>query len=148
MKYSIYIKPPSDFDPKMHVSSCYCEHLDKILLVKRHPKKPQGDTWGVPAGKMEENENPRMTVIREVQEEIGLNIDDPDLEMIGTLYCRLAHLDYVYHMFRKRFSLFPCILLALEEHTEMHWVTVDEALQMPLIAGGAEALKYYKYGVF
>lgn len=143
MKYSVFIDPPEGFHPTVEVAGCYCEWIDKILFLKRHPQKPQGNTWGVPAGKIEKNEDPRTTVIRETREEVGLNIDDDDLELIGRLYCRLPHVEYVYYMFRKRFHSVPNIDLALEEHLESQWVTIEEAFKLPLIAGGIEALNYY-----
>lgn len=148
IKYSVFAEPPDDFNPTVEVASCYIEWTDKILLLKRHPQKPQGNTWGVPGGKMEKNENPKMAVIREIQEEVGINIDDNDLQKIGRLYCRLPHVDYVYHMFRKKLKALPDINLELEEHLEMRWVTIEEALKLPLIAGGTEALNYFKQQSF
>jgi 8-oxo-dGTP pyrophosphatase MutT (NUDIX family) len=100
----------------------------------------------VPGGKIEKEETPRMAVIREVWEEAGIDMNDEGLEEVGKLYCKLPHVEYVYHMFRKRFSEIPEVNLGLEEHLEMKWVTFEEALQLPLIAGGLEALKYYKLG--
>jgi 8-oxo-dGTP diphosphatase len=143
MKYSVYVNPPKDFLSKVEVAGCVCEWEDKILLLKRHPEKPQGNTWGLPSGKLEKNENSQMAVIREVHEEVGLNINSSDLRLIGTLYCRLPHIDYIYYMYRKPFQKFPEVNLAIEEHLEMRWVTVEEGLQLPLIAGGIEALNHY-----
>ena len=60
------------------------------------------------------------------------------------MYCRLPHVDYVFHVFKKDFLALPEINLSLEEHLEFRWVTFDEALTLPLIAGGVEALNYYK----
>ena len=143
MKYTIYSQPPPDFHPTVEVASCYCSYENKILLLKRHPRKPQGDTWGVPAGKLEKRETPRMAVVREIHEEVGLEIDDEHLKEIGKLYVRLPHVDYIYHMFSRHFLTQPSIKLELEEHMESLWVTMEEALRMPLIAGGKEALQYY-----
>lgn len=144
LNYSISVEPPADFKPTIEVASCYCEHKDKLLLVKRHTNKPQGNTWGVPAGKLEAGESPRTAVIREVYEEVGLDINGVGLEKVGALYGRLGTLDYVYHMFRKRFFTPPTINLALDEHHEARWVTMSEALELPLICGGAEALNFYQ----
>lgn len=143
MIYSIFKEPPPDFHPTVEVASCYCEYENKILLLKRHPNKSQGNTWGVPAGKLERGETPRMAVIREIQEEVGLHIDDEDLRELGRHYVRLPHVDYVYHMFCKRFVIQPSIILGLDEHLEAQWVTVAEASLLPLIAGGKEVLNYY-----
>lgn len=144
MEYSIYLDSPLDFNPTVEVSSCHCEYGDRFLLLRRHPKKSQGDTWGLPGGKHETGENPRAAVIREIHEEVGLHIDDDGLEFVGKLYVRLPHVDYVFHMFRKCYLVLPSIKLGLEEHLESKWVTMHEAMRLPLITGGAEALLYYK----
>ncbi len=143
MEYLTFTEPPEGFKPTVEVASCYCEYKNKILLLKRHPSRPQGGTWGVPAGKLEKGESPREAVIREIYEEVGFAIDDDSLKEIGCLYIRLPHVDYVYHMFRKTFATEPEIDLGLDEHLEASWVTVSEALRMPLIAGGHEALSHY-----
>lgn len=145
MKYGIFTEKPEGFYPKVEVAGCYCEWEDKLLFLKRHPKSPQGNTWGIPAGKMEKNETPRMTIIREVREEIGLDVDDENLEEIGCLFCRLQHLDFdfIFHVFRKSFDAFPVINLHENEHTEFLWSTIQDAFKLPLIIGGKESLAYY-----
>lgn len=144
LKYSVFTEPPEDFNATVEGAGCYCYFQDKILFVRRHPDKPQGNTWGIPGGKVEEAENPKMAVIREIHEEVGLDINDDSLEMIGRLYCRLPHIDYVFHLFKKGYNAIPEISLSLEEHVESKWVTIEEAFELPLIAGGREALIYFK----
>ena len=144
MKYSVYIKKPDDFTSTREAAGCYCEWQDKILLLKRNSDKEQGNTWGIPGGKIDFGENARMAVIREVSEEVALYIDDEGLLELGKLYCRLPHVDYIFHVFRKRFFEQPNIILGLDEHCEARWVTPTEALQLPLIAGGIEALEFYR----
>lgn len=112
-------------------------------MLKRHPSRPQGSTWSVPGGKLEKNEDPREAVIREVWEEVGINVADEGLQEMGRLYIRLPYVDYVFHLFRKRFVVRPTIVLELKEHLEGKWVSVPEALQLPLISGGKEALEFY-----
>lgn len=144
MKCQLFTKPPIDFKPAVEAAGCYCEYGETLLFVKRHPERPQGNTWGVPGGKLEKGEDPRTAVVREFLEEVGLDIDDEGLEDLKhPLYVRLPHVDYVFHMFRKRYDVKPQLILQMEEHLEAKWITISEAMQMPLIAGGHEALQYY-----
>lgn len=143
MHYQVFNKPPEGFNVEKQAAGCYCEYEDKILLLKRHPEKYQGNTWGVPGGKFEEGEDARSAVIREVYEEVGLEIAGEDLTQIGTFYIRDDQIEYVFHTFRRSFSKKPLILLALEEHLEARWLTIKEAFQLPLIRGGMEALVHY-----
>lgn len=144
MKNELFLKPPPDFNAKVTVAGCYCEFEDKILLLKRHPKKPEGYTWGLPGGKIDEGETPREAAVREVSEEIGLHIPQNELEEIDTMYVRGPNSDYIFYRFRKRFENVPEIDLNLKEHIEARWITIDEALTYPLIYGGTEALLSYK----
>ncbi len=141
---AVFFQPPPDFEPKVSVAGCYCEFEDKILLLKRHPRKPQGHTWGIPGGKMDEGETPRMAVVREVFEEVGIKIKEDELEEIDRMYVRGTLNDYIFYRFRKLFLTLPVIDLSLDEHIEARWVTFEEALKLPLIYGGTEALLTYR----
>jgi len=143
MKYQIFTTPPQDFNMAAEAAGCFCEYEDKLLYLKRHPDSPQGNTWALPAGKLEKGEVPREAVVREVKEETGLDIDDDKLESIGKLYVRLPHVDYIFHMFHKRFDTLPTLTLGLEESLEAKWVTCSEVLLLPLIAGGYEVLNHF-----
>ena len=139
-----FLQPPADFAPKVEVASCYCEFEDKILLLRRHPAKSNGGTWGVPAGKLEVDEDAITAIQRELYEEIGVLVSLKDLHEIGRLYVRIPALDFVYHMFRTQFSVKPVINLELKEHTEAQWATYEEALQYNLMPGEHETLAFYK----
>lgn len=143
MEYSVFKEKPENFQVHFEASGCFCYSGKKILFLRRNPEKPQGNTWGVPGGKLEKNETPKMAVIREVYEEVGLNINDERLEIIDKIYCKLPDMNFTYHMFRVEFEVIPEIDLCFEEHVEFTWVTAEEALSLPLIAGGEEALSYY-----
>ena len=141
---SLFLTPPPDFSPKVLVAGCYCEFEDKILILKRSPHKLQGDTWGIPGGKLDEGETPRIAVMREVFEEVGITINGDELEEIDKMYIRGSQVDYVFYRFRVRFLTLPVIDLSLDEHVEWAWLTFEEAVKLPLIYGGKEALLSYQ----
>lgn len=147
-EYFITRNCPEGFFPSVVASGCCLEFENKLLLLKRHPDKPQGSTWGVPGGKIEEGESIRDCVIREIQEEAGLDINDDGLKQIGSLFCRIPNgnrpLNYVFHLFLKTFTAFPELNIGLNEHVEAKWCTLEEALALELIVGGKEVLDYYK----
>ena len=141
---TVFVKPPPGFHPKVSVAGGYCEFEDKILLLKRNPHKHQGDTWGIPGGKLDEGETPRAAAVREVFEEVGIRIPEEEMEEINELYIHGPLNDYIFYRFRARFTTLPVIDLSLEEHVEARWLTVEEALTYPLIYGGVEALLSYQ----
>lgn len=77
---------PDDFTPRFEVVSCFVEWQDKILLLHRQEHKPQPDTWGVPAGKLEGDEDSLQAMVRELREETGLNINKTDLEFLDRVF--------------------------------------------------------------
>jgi len=57
-------------------SLIFLRNQDKVLLVLRDNKKsiPYPNYWALFGGNIEENETPKMTILREVKEEIGYNV--------------------------------------------------------------------------
>ncbi len=142
-KAFVYRNKPSDFAPTLAVAACCCEFNGKYLFLKRALGKPQENTWGMPAGKMEEGETPREAVSRETFEEVAITLDQETLRDEGKLFVRYPHLDFTYYIFHQEFTSFPKVTLS-DEHTEYRWLTFEEALELPLISGGAEALHHFK----
>jgi 8-oxo-dGTP diphosphatase len=140
----VFFESPPGFQAKVSVAGCYCEFEDKILFLKRTPHKHQGDTWGIPGGKLDEGETPREAAVREVFEEVGLTFQEDDLEEIGKMYIRGSLNDYIFYRFRVRLLALPALNVSLEEHVEARWVTIEGALKLPLIYGGREALLNYQ----
>ncbi len=142
MHYSMSLTLPENFNPVLEVAGCFCEFEGKVLYLKRHPQKHQGGFWGIPGGKLDPGESPTQAVIREVFEETGIIIPQEDLVYMGPEYAH-HHMEYIFHVFRVTLRMVPVMNLGLEEHTEGRWVTVDEGFQLPLMAGGKEALEHY-----
>lgn len=138
-----FLAPHLHFSSQLDVSGCFLYVQGRILLLKRHPQAPQGTTWGIPSGKLEKNETPFEAIIREVGEEIGIKLDQNEVKGIGTLFVQHTDLDFCYHMFYVERKQIPVINLNLEENTDASWVTLDEALELPLIGGGADTLRYF-----
>jgi mutator protein MutT len=141
---SVFLDPPIDFNDKVVASGCYCEFKDYILILRRNPNKALGNAWGVPAGKLDEGETPHRAIAREVNEEIGLSIQEDEFEALGVVYVRRSGADVILHLFRKVFLTLPLIKLKEEEHSQSRWVTINEALQLSQSTGAIKALEFYK----
>lgn len=110
----VYEERPEGFQSQVEVAGCYCIHAGNLLVLKRHPDRPQGLTWGIPCGKLEKEETPLTAVKREVMEEVGILLEDP--HSLGALYMQRGPLCYIYHMFEAVTD--KAIALNLHEHTE------------------------------
>ena len=56
-----------------------------VLLQKRSAKKKQGaNKWSTCAGHVDVGEEPKMTAIRELQEELGIKVQEDELKYLFT----------------------------------------------------------------
>ncbi len=138
----VFLEPPEGFSSQMEVAGCFCEYQGKLLLLLRSPQKPQGNTWCVPGGKLEKGEAPLHAVIREVEEETGIQLREEAVNYCRKVYIRFPGRDFVLHIFRARLKNLPERLkIAPEEHSSYRWVTLEQARDMPLIPGGSDCLR-------
>ena len=129
----IFLEKPTDFASKMIVVSCFLEVAGKILLLHRQNHKPQGNTWGVPAGKVDAGEDVKAAMIREIGEEIGVCLILSDLSLFRSVYVRYPEYDFEYVMHQCKLARRPAITLETKEHKNYRWVTPRKALSMNLI---------------
>ena len=127
----IYEEMPEDFNSSFEVVSCFVEHNEKILLLHRQNHKPQGNTWGGPAGKLEGGEDIHEAIKRETKEETGISLKDP--RYFKKLFVRFPDYDFVYHIFHEMLDEFPEVKLCEEEHKDFNWINPRDALGMNLI---------------
>jgi 8-oxo-dGTP diphosphatase len=128
----ILTNKPLDFSPRFEVVGCFCEHKGKVLFLQRPADKPQGNTWNVPAGKIEENESPEQAIIREVKEEAGVSISDKKLQRIREYWIRYKEYDYIYYTFRVPVHPDDCTIDPKEAQA-YGWYTPEKALLLNLI---------------
>jgi 8-oxo-dGTP diphosphatase len=76
---------------------CHLVDGDETLLI--HKKRGVGsDQWVGPGGKVKPGETPAECVVREVREEVGIEVRDP--EKVGEFVYRSDDWDAVVHVFR------------------------------------------------
>jgi 8-oxo-dGTP pyrophosphatase MutT (NUDIX family) len=133
---------PEGFQPSFETSGVYIEVEGKLLFMQRHPAKPYGLNWGIPAGKLEQDETPFIAALREVKEETGLTLDPQKILTVGSLHVRFEDLDFIFHMFHTTLPKIPEIDNDPSAHIDWRWLSIDEAENLPKIIGGKEALNF------
>jgi 8-oxo-dGTP diphosphatase len=128
----IFIAKPENFKPLFEVVSCFVEQNSKFLLLRRQAHKPQGGTWGAPAGKVSLEETKEDAMARELWEETGYKTPKEALIYTNTLFVRYDLYDFTYHTYSLPTKELE-IKFNPEEHAEYRWVTPQEALTLPLI---------------
>lgn len=110
------------------VTAAIIEHEGKILLTQRKADAPYPLLWEFPGGKLEPMEDPRDCIVREIREELGIEVEP------GQVY------DVVYYRYPERTVLVIVYLcrwldgevrdLDVSAHC---WANPDELLSFPLL---------------
>lgn len=140
---SIFLTKPDDFNSKFEIVSCFIECNDRILLLHRNDNKPQGNTWGVPAGKVEQNEDLINSLKREIFEETGLIIETNNLNFFKTLYVKYSDFDFIYYMYNTKIDNEVSVILNNSEHKDFTWLKPFDALKLNLIPDEDECIKLF-----
>lgn len=131
----------------MRVVGCFLEFDGKFVILLRHSQKPEGNTWGLPSGKVEPSENDEQAVIRELQEETGYRANSAELRHLGNYeFVSSVNKPYIYITYA--ITLNDQHQLELEDaaHVDYKWVTAEECFaRTDLIPGFHELLKLVGY---
>lgn len=124
---------PDNFNPKFEVVSCFVEFNSKILLLKRQFNKPQPNTYGVVAGKVECDESIIEAIVREAREETGADLLEDKLGFYKTKYVEYEEYHFVYHMFFYKLDQLVEIKIDPNSHQEYIWEYPEKCLELNLI---------------
>ena len=139
----IFHEKPKNFDPRFEVVGCFVQCEGEIILLHLQSHRPEGDTWGIPSGKVRDGESLSDATLREVEEETGIVIPQGDMQFFSTVHVRFADYDFVYHMFHTELDKKVDIRVSEREHKGARWVTPTDALGMPLIEDLDGCIKLY-----
>ena len=95
----------------------------KILCVQRaeHEKEYISSKWEFPGGKVEVGESLEEALVREIREELSVDIEVSEF---------LMTVEYTYPDFHLTMHVFKCALqsgeIVLNEHVDMKWLAVEE----------------------
>ena len=95
--------------------------LGNILLAKPDYKK----TWQLPGGGVENGESPEQAAVREVKEELNLDILDSDLAIKGTIYKPDEELLFIVYEYTKLIAEDIKFDLQADEITDFQFAQVQ-----------------------
>jgi 8-oxo-dGTP diphosphatase len=135
------IDSSSDFKPDIDIVACHIICKGKILFLLRKDNKPQGNTYGVPAGKVGQGETPEQALKREVKEETSLDIEVNNLKFQKTFNVKYDNYNFKFHAYNLYLDDKPKIRINKDEHESYVWCTPKEALKLDLIQDEDNVLK-------
>ncbi|MCM0080879.1 NUDIX domain-containing protein [Geomonas sp. Red32] len=111
-------------------SIIFVDDRDRVLLLLRddRPDIRYPNQWDIPGGGVEPGETPEETIVREMREEIGLELKGAEL------FERTEFPDRIEYTFWKRANL-VIEEIDLMEGQELRWFTREEAAATPLAFG-------------
>jgi len=123
----------------IEVAAALIFHQGRLLITRRHPQAHLGGLWEFPGGKREPGESWEACVIREIREELGVDMS------VGTLFESLTH---VYPEKTVHLKFFTGRLLNGEPRplgcVACQWITRDELDQFAFPAADARLLAKLK----
>jgi 8-oxo-dGTP diphosphatase len=115
--------------PLVLVAAAALVRSDGRLLLQQRPQgKPMAGLWEFPGGKVESGEHPEGALVRELREELGLEVSLDDLEPFH----------FVSHAYETFHLLMPVFLarrwageVDAREGQQFEWVTAGEIRRYP-----------------
>ena len=97
-----------------------------MLITRRKPEGLLGGLWEFPGGKIGKNESPEKACIREIKEEVNLNV---------TVDGHIAQVKHAYTHFKIIMEVFSCRYVSgdvkLNGPVDFRWITLGEIDQYP-----------------
>ena len=123
----------------IEVSAALIFRDGKLLITRRHAKSHLGGLWEFPGGKREAGETFEACLIREIREELGVEIS------VGELFEEVSH---AYPEKSVHLKFFICKLLSGEPRpldcAAVKWVTKAELADFQFPAADAQLLEKLK----
>ena len=120
-----------------HLVAAFIVQGDRILLGLRSPQREfYPSVWDVFGGHIEPEEQPDQTLVREIQEELGITPREwTKLEIMRDSVPEqdgMPSHDLIVHMYCVTAWVGTPVNRQLEEHSTIQWFLYDEAVQLDL----------------
>lgn len=111
-------------------------YQDKIL-VERHK-----GFWHLPGGRLNENEFLEDGLIREIKEELGIDIQNPKLFKAITFVNRFKEQKFAL-VYTQELQSLPHLTIQEEEIDEAKWITPEQLNEIKMYNEFKQAIKHY-----
>ena len=122
----------------IHVVAAIIKDGNKIFATQRGYGEFK-DGWEFPGGKVEPNETSRQAIVREIKEELNIEINVDKFAL---------DIEYQYPNFYLFMSCFMCSIkegsIELLEHNDGKWITKEELNTLNWLPADIDAVNYLK----
>lgn len=122
----------------VHYVSCgMLIRAGQVFLVHRSPSKARyPNVWDFPGGHLEAGENSRQALVRELREELGVEITPP----VGNPLLTRQSAELFQEIWRVEAWEGEIFNAAPDEHDALGWFSLDKAISLDLADDGYRAL--------
>lgn len=116
-------------------------HEDEILLIRdsgRYFFDP--NSWTIPGGGIKWREDPRVAAVRELREELGIELESDSLQFLAEQSSGSYGLRYTALFFEAVVPYKPTLVLPTKEVRNAQWFTPTAARRLPLKREAQQAL--------
>ena len=114
------------------------DEQQRILITRRPLHAPFGaGMWEFPGGKLEENETPIDALIREIKEEVDLDVHD--CEFLGEINHTYAHHSVALLIYYVR--IFQGVAKAREMQMDLRWVDLERLQEFEFPAANQQIIE-------
>lgn len=106
----------------MKIVTIFIQNSNKDFLIQKRSQKKNGK-YGITSGHVQENEQNKQGAIREIREELGLNVKEDELKLFYTKQDQKSM--YNLYFLKKDFDI-NNLILQKEEVESVKWCTKDE----------------------
>ena len=97
-----------------------------ILLLHRKDAVFGNNLYSLPGGKVEQGETARQAIVREVQEELGLNISESNFQLEHTFHCKGTETEFIACVFKADISGLAPINNEPHKHDNMQLFNLEK----------------------
>lgn len=109
-------------------SCILCQKGDSVYMVKQFRYAYGEELWEIPAGKLEKGEDPKITAIRELEEEAGLKAKD--MTLLFEIYPSPGYTNEIIRLYRAENVTETATSFDEDEFLTGRWFTLDELKKM------------------
>lgn len=122
---------PKDLKIVLVSAAALVDKDGRVLIAQRPEGKAMAGLWEFPGGKVQDGETPEYALMRELEEELGI-------ETRPCCFTPIAFASHTYDDFHLLMPLYVCRvwkgIVKAQEHKALKWVRPNEMMQYPMPA--------------
>lgn len=132
-----HITVPAPAKPDRRVVAGLLRRHGRVLLCHRSPQREwYANTWDLPGGHVEADEEPAEALVRELEEELGIGVTPPTVEPFASVQGSDFRMDiWLVDEWTGEPSIDAC-----DEHDALAWVNAEETIGLRLADARLPAL--------